>query len=139
MIVLDTNVLSEVLRPLPSGRVLQWLARQDPSTVFTTSVTQAEILYGVESLSPGKRRTRLLSAIERMFAAQFEGRILAFDEGAARVFAGIVVARETIGRPISQADAMIAAIARSQGGEVVTRNTRDFENCGIVLVNPWEA
>ena len=137
MILLDTNVLSEALQPLPSPIVLRWLAAQEPSSVFTTSVTQAEVLYGIETLPPGKRRTRLLAAVEKMFAEEFEGRILPFDEDSARAFAGIVAAREAAGRPISQLDAMIAAIARSHRAAVATRNTADFQHCGIDLINPW--
>ena len=137
MILLDTNVLSEALQPLPSPIVLRWLAAQEPSSVFTTSVTQAEVLYGIETLPPGKRRTRLLAAVEKMFAEEFEGRILPFDEDSARAFAGIVAAREAAGRPISQLDAMIAAIARSHRAAVATRNTADFQHCGVDLINPW--
>ena len=137
MILLDTNVLSEALKPLPSPIVLRWLAAQEPSSVFTTSVTQAEVLYGIETLPPGKRRTRLLAAVEKMFAEEFEGRILPFDEDATRAFAGIVAAREAAGRPISQLDAMIAAIARSHRATVATRNTADFQHCGVDLINPW--
>ena len=137
MILLDTNVLSEVLKPLPSPIVLRWLAAQEPSSVFTTSVTQAEVLYGIETLPPGKRRTRLLAAVEKMFAEEFEGRILPFDEDSARAFAGIVAARDAAGRPISQFDAMIAAIARSHRAAVATHNTADFQHCGIDLINPW--
>ncbi|MBZ5580117.1 MAG: type II toxin-antitoxin system VapC family toxin [Acidobacteriia bacterium] len=137
MIVLDTNVLSEALRPSPSAAVLHWLACQEPSGVFTTAITQAEILYGIEALPPGTRRSRLQAAIEKMFAAQFEGRVLPFDESAARSFARIAAARDAAGRPISQFDAMIAAIARSHRAAVATRNTADFERCGIPIVNPW--
>ncbi len=137
MLVLDTNVLSEALRPLPSDIVLRWLAAQQPSSVFTTSVTEAEVLYGVETLPAGKRRLRLLAAVEKMFAEEFAGRILPFDEDAARAFAKIVATRDTAGRPISQFDAMIAAIARSHRAAVATRNTADFQGCGIDVINPW--
>jgi hypothetical protein len=137
VIVLDTNVLSEALKPLPSGTVLEWLAAQTPPAVFTTTIALAEILYGVEALPRGKRRTGLLSAIERMFAAEFEGRILPFDEDAARLFGGIVASRDAAGRPISQFDAMIAAIARSHRAAVATRNTADFAGCGIQVIDPW--
>lgn len=137
MIVLDTNVLSEALKPLPSVTVLHWLGAQEPASVFTTTITQAEILYGIETLPPGKRRVRLLAAVEKMFAAEFAGRILPFDEDAARAFAGIVAARDSAGRPISQFDAMIAAIARSHRAAVATRNIADFQHCGINVVNPW--
>jgi hypothetical protein len=114
------------------------MAAQIPSAVFTTTITLAEVLYGVEALPPGKRRTRLLLAIEKMFAEEFAGRILPFDEDAARMFAGIVASREAAGRPISQFDAMIAAIARSHRAAVATRNTADFERCGIPVVDPWK-
>jgi predicted nucleic acid-binding protein len=137
VIVLDTNVLSEALKPLPSPIVLGWLAGQNPSSVFTTAITQAEVLYGVETLPAGRRRVRLLAAVEKMFAEEFEGRILSFDEDAARAFAGIVAARDRAGRPISQFDAMIAAIARSHRATVATRNTADFQNCGVDVINPW--
>lgn len=137
MIVLDTNVLSEALKPLPSGVVLRWLAAQELPAVFTTTITQAEILYGIEVLPPGKRQVRLSAAVEKMFAEEFNGRILPFDGEAARGFAKIVAARDAAGRPISQFDAMIAAIARCRRAAVATRNTADFERCGIQIVNPW--
>jgi predicted nucleic acid-binding protein len=137
VILLDTNVLSEVLKPAPAGSVLRWLGAQTPAAVFTTTITVAEVLYGVEVLPPGKRHAQLLEAVERMFAEQFDGRILPFDESAARLFPGIVVRRAAAGRPISQFDAMIAAIARSHRAAVATRNTGDFEHCGIPVVDPW--
>jgi len=139
VIVLDTNVLSEALKPTPSVEVLRWLADQTPSSVFTTAITMAEVLYGVEALPPGKRRTRLLAAVESMFTEQFEGRILPFDEAAARLFASIVAFRGAAGRPISQMDAMIAAIVCSNRAVLSTRNTTDFDRCGIQVVNPWAA
>ena len=138
MIVLDTNVLSEAVRPAPSSTVLKWLAAQDPMGVFTTTITQAEILYGVEVMPPGKRRTALSAATEQMFSKEFEGRILSFDEKSARWFASVVCGREAIGRPISQMDAMIASIARGRRAVVATRNVSDFEFCGIGVVNPWD-
>jgi predicted nucleic acid-binding protein len=107
--------------------------------VFTTAVTQAEILYGMELLPAGKRRGRLSAAIETMFAEEFEGRVLPFDEEAARVYSKIVTAREAIGRPFSQFDAMIGAITRSRGAARATRNTADFEHCSVRLVDPWKA
>lgn len=137
MIVLDTNVLTEALRPAPSERVLHWLAAQERLAVFTTTITQAEVLYGIEVMPAGKRRSRLLAAIESLFADEFQGRILPFDEDAARVFPKIVAGREAMGRPVSQFDAMIASIARSRRATVATRNTNDFEQCGVGIVNPW--
>ncbi len=137
MIILDTNVLSEVLKPSPFEAVLNWLAAQEPANMFTTAVTQAEILYGVELLPQGKRRARLSVAIQRIFAEEFESRILPFDEDAAPSFARIVAIRAAAGRPISQFDAMIAAMTHSHRAFLATRNTSDFEQCGIQLINPW--
>jgi toxin FitB len=137
MIVLDTNTVAEVLKPTPSDIVLQWLTVQLPHEVFITVTTQAELLYGVESLPGGKRKLNLAAAIERVFAERFPRRILPFDEGSARLFATIVNQRGSIGRPISQFDAMIAAIARSRNAAVATRNTRDFDGCGVRVINPW--
>ena len=138
MIVLDTNVLSEFVKPLPSNIVVNWLAEQERSSVFTTTITQAEVLYGIERLPPGKRRTQFTVAAEKMFTEQFEDRILPFDQLAARAFARIAAGRNAMGRPYSRFDAMIAAIARSQGAAVATRNTADFEHCGIEVINPWK-
>jgi toxin FitB len=137
MIVLDTNAFSEALKPAPSEIVLDWLAAQDPREVFITAVTQAEVLYGIERMPSGKRKAHLLASVERVFVERFPGRILAFQEDAARMYAKLVGHRIAIGRPISQFDAMIAAIARSQGADLATRNTRDFEGCGIRVINPW--
>jgi len=138
MIILDTNVLSESLKPSPSPIVLNWLAALDRSSAFTTTITQAEILYGMESLPAGKRRTALLAAADTIFGHEFAGRVLSFDDDAARAYAQIVSARDAVGRPISQFDAMIAAIARAHDAIVATRNTPDFHACGIALVNPWK-
>ena len=137
MIVLDTNVLSETLKPSPSEIVMRWLAAQDPSAVYITTITQAEVLYGVEVLPPGRRRTRLHSAIEHLFANEFRGRILPFDEDSARTYPKLVANRRTLGRPISQFDAMIAAICKSCDATIATRNLADFEHCGISAINPW--
>jgi toxin FitB len=137
MIILDTNVFSEALKPTPSEVVLDWLGAQDPREVFITAVTQAEMLYGVESLPAGKRKVHLSASVERVFVERFSGRIFPFDEGAARMYAKILRQREVVGRPTSELDVMIAAIARSQGAVLATRNSRDFEGCGVRLINPW--
>ena len=137
MIIVDTNVLSEALKPAPSHTVLGWLAAQEASAVYTTAITQAELLYGVEALQPGKRRTRLREAVERVLAEEFAGRILSFDEHAAREFATIVAARDAAGRPISQFDAMIAAISKNHRATLATRNASGFQDCGILVINPW--
>lgn len=137
MIVLDTNVLSEEIRPSPSPRVLRWFEEQDVLSVFTTAVTQAEMLYGLECLPVGRRRSALQLAIEKMFDEEFAGRILPFDEDAARAFAKIVAVRDALGRPISQPDGMIAAIARSRHAALATRNVADFQDCGLRIIDPW--
>ena len=138
MIVLDTNVLSEVVRLSPSPRVVRWLVEQGPASVFTTSITQAEMLYGLETLPAGKRRSVLQVALEKIFG-EFHGRIVPFDEDAARAFAKIVAARDALGRPISQFDGMIAAIAHSRHAALATRNAADFQDCGLRIVDPWAA
>ena len=137
MIVLDTNVLSEVFKPAPSKAVLRWLAAQEPLSIFATTITQAELLYGVEILPSGRRRAALMSAVEKVFAEDLRGRILPFDEDAARIFPKIVAGRDALRRPISQFDAMIASIGRSRRSALATRNTGDFEHCGLRVVNPW--
>ena len=139
MSILDTNVLSEAFKPSPSKVVLAWLAAQEPLSVFTTTVTQAEVLYGIEMLPAGKRRSALAAAVDRVFAAEFRSRILPFDEDAARAYPIIVAARNDLGRPISQFDAMIAAITRSRRASLATRNTKDFEECDLRIINPWTA
>ncbi|MGB3846717.1 MAG: type II toxin-antitoxin system VapC family toxin [Sphingopyxis sp.] len=137
MILLDTNILSEALRAAPKPRVLDWIGRQAASSLFVTTVTQAEILYGIAILDKGRRRDELAAAALLMFAEDFSGRLLAFDGDAATAFAEIAAARRGMGRPISQFDAQIAAIARSRGAILATRNSRDFEHCGIEIVDPW--
>jgi hypothetical protein len=137
MIVLDTNVLSEVLRPEPEPRVLAWLDEQPANAIFTTAVTQGEILYGIRLLADGLRRRKLWDAASAMFNDDFAGRVLSFDSDAAGHYAQIGASRRAAGRPISQFDATIAAITRSYGATVATRNDKDFELCGIDIVNPW--
>ncbi len=137
MIILDTNVLSELMRPNPSARVVAWIAKQPATEMFTTSITEAEIFYGIELLAKGKRRERLLLAAESMFAEDLGGRVFGFESDAARVFSKIAASRRTLGRPISQADAQIAAIANVRSAKLATRNVEDFMECGIDVVDPW--
>lgn len=139
MIVLDTNVLSEIMRREPDAAVAAWISARPASSLFTTTVTQAEILYGVRLLPSAKRRTRLEAVVGDMFTTDFAGRVLPFDQAAAQVYAEIAVARRRAGRPISQFDAQIAAIARSRDAGVATRNVADFEGCGIGVIDPWRA
>lgn len=138
MIVLDTNVLSELMRPHPSPRVVAWMEQQPGAQLAVTAITEAEIFYGLELLPAGKRRDRLLAAAGAMFAEDFEGQALAFDGEAARMFAKIASDRRAKGKPISLADAQIAAIARLHKATLATRNVADFQACGISLVNPWD-
>jgi predicted nucleic acid-binding protein len=137
VIVLDTNVLAELVRREPAEAVVRWLTGQRPASIFVTAITQAEMLSSVESVPSGKRRIQLAGAIGKIFTEEFAGRILPFDEEVAPVYARIVSDRRRAGRPISQLDAMIAAIARTRSASVATRNGASFAGCGIALVNPW--
>jgi len=137
MILLDTNVLSELMKPAPNPGVVRWIAARSAATLYTTSITQAEILHGVMLLPAGKRRTAFQAAAEAMFSDDFSGRILPFGTDAAPLYAQIAVARRKLGRPISHFDAQIAAIARSTGATIATRDIPDFEDCGVKLVDPW--
>lgn len=138
MIILDTNVLSELLAPSPAPAVLAWLSAQPVQSVFTTAVTEAEILYGLALLPEGRRRQALEAAVMPIFAEDLAGRVLAFDRDAARSYAAIAAHRRVIGRPISQFDEQIAAIAASRGASVATRNVADFAETGVDIVNPWD-
>ena len=138
MLILDTNVLSETMQLVPSAKVLEWWSQQQAGELFTTTVSVAEILYGIELLPKGRRRDKLLAEAEAMFVEDFAGRILPFDEDAARTFAEIATGRRAQGRPIAGFDAQIAAIARSRRATLATRNTTDFEGCGVNLANPWQ-
>lgn len=137
MIVHDTNVLSALMKPAPAKRVLAWVASQPAQSLYTTSITQAEILHGVMLLPPGRRRRAFEAAAAGMFREEFAGRILSFGSDAASPYARIAVDRRRAGRPISQFDAQIAAIASCTGASIATRNVTDFEGCRVELVNPW--
>jgi len=139
VIVLDTNVLSELMRPAPSERVVRWVAAQPATSLYTTSVTQAEILHGIMLLPSGRRRIALEAAAEAMFNEDFGGRVLPFGSEAAHPYARIAAERRRAGRPISHFDAQIAAIARSAGAAIATRNVADYDACGVQVINPWEA
>ena len=137
--LLDTNVLSELLRSAPEPMVLAWFADQSSDTLFVSAVTQAEMALGARRMPAGKRRTSLQAALGAMFSEDFAGRILPFDSAAVPAYVDIVSARRASGRPISQFDAQIAAIALHAGAQLATRNVNDFENCGVTVVNPWRA
>ena len=139
MIVLDTNVISEMMRANPAPEVAAWFARVSPSALFTTALTHAEVLYGIALVAPGRRRDDLTAAAHGMFEQDMAGRVLAFDADAARCFAEIAASRRQAGRPISQIDGQIVAIARSRGASLATRNVDDFADCGVAIINPWTA
>jgi predicted nucleic acid-binding protein len=139
MIVLDTNVVSELMKSAPEPAVMAWIDAIPGATLFLSAVTQAEILYGVALVPEGKRREGLALAARNAFETYFRGRILPFDSEAAEAFAELAAGRRRAGRPISQADAQIAAIARSRGAALATRNVPDFEGCGVEIVDPWGA
>ena len=137
MILLDTNVISELMRGEPSPQVVAWIEERPRSRLGITVITQAEILYGIELLPKGRRKHGLLTAAQTMFAEDFPGRIFPFSSEAAHAFAKISAGRQSQGKPISQLDAQIAAIVQALGAELATRNVTDFEGCGIKLLNPW--
>jgi predicted nucleic acid-binding protein len=137
LIVLDTNVISELLRPAPAETVEQWLAAQDGGSVFLTSISEAELLHGVALLPAGRRKTALAKAIKGILDEEFRSRILPFDSSAATAYAAIAAECRAAGRPLSHFDGQIAAIARAHGAAVATRNTSDFKHCGIEVINPW--
>jgi predicted nucleic acid-binding protein len=137
MFLIDTNVISELMRATPAPSVLSWFSTQDPSTLYLSAVTEAELRTGIAILPAGQRREGLKAALDATIAEDFDGRILPFDTDAAKTYAEIAANRRSAGRPIADADCQIAAIARATGMLVVTRNTRDFEGCGIDVINPW--
>ncbi|XAZ26229.1 type II toxin-antitoxin system VapC family toxin (plasmid) [Sinorhizobium sp. B11] len=137
MIVLDTNIISELLLPVPQPAVVDWLADQSPTAIFTTAVTEAEILYGLRLLPDGRRRRELESAILPIFTQDLAGRVLPFAREA-DVYGTIKPERRKAGRPISQFDAQIASITISRGAALATRNVADFGGVGLVIINPWQ-
>ncbi len=137
MIVLDTNILSELFRPAPNDRVLAWMDRQPGDLLFTTAVTRGELLFGVHCMPNGLRKETLLQGLMRILDHRFAGRILEYDRDAADTHALTAAAMRAQGRPMSYADAMIAGTVRSRGAALATRNVRDFEGCGIALIDPW--
>jgi len=136
MIILDTNVISEFARPTVSERVESWLAAQDPLELATTTVTEAELLAGIELMPNGRLRNEI--ARETLDFLNYLGpRVLAFDRDAAREYAAVVLQRRAARLATENADGQIAAIARLHGATVATRNIADFEHSGIRLINPW--
>ena len=137
VIILDTNVVSELTSAHPEPAVVAWFAGHTRTELYITVITEAELLFGVENLPSGPLRNSLAAGDERMIEVVLAGRVLPFGREAARHYAQIRAARERIGRRIGYMDCMIAAIARVNGAAVATRNVPDFENCGVEVVNPW--
>jgi predicted nucleic acid-binding protein len=138
MIILDTNVISELMRSTPQRIVLDWLSSQPLSKLSTTTINVAEITYGLARLPPGRRRSDLDMRFRAFAARGFANRVFDFDGTAAEVYGELVAARERLGRPLEGFDGLIAAIASSRGLTVATRDIADFTDCGIAVISPWQ-
>ena len=139
MILLDTNVVSEVMKTRPAEAVVAWLNGQDSEKLHVSAITIGEIAYGLRILPDGKRRSGLRERFERFVTLAFDQRVLAYDESAARIYGDLMGDRKELGLPMSVPDGQIAAIARLNHLAVATRNVFDFEHCGIDVLNPFEA
>ena len=139
MFVLDTNVLSAMMGARPVPEVAAWIAGQPEDALFTAAICQAEILAGLAVMPEGRRRSALETAARAIFTDDFGGRVLPFDRAAAEAYADIFAARRRAGRPAAPLDLMIAAVARASGASVVTRDIGGFENCGVAVIDPWQA
>lgn len=139
MIVLDTNVVSELMRPAPDASALQWVDAQATDTLWLCSVVTGELLYGVARLPDGRRKQQLAKALQAIIHEDFDQRVLPFDLEASLVYADIVARQESLGQPVTMADAQIAATCLRHNATLATRNLRDFEELGLALVNPWVA
>jgi predicted nucleic acid-binding protein len=137
VIVLDTNVISELMRPQPEPRVLAWADGLDPDAVAITTMNEAEILHGIARLSDGRRKRALQQSWEGLIAELFVGRVWGFSSEAAHWYAELLSRRERLGRPMAAADAVVAATALAQGAQLATRDHADFADVGLELINPW--
>jgi toxin FitB len=138
MIILDTNVISEAMQPIPDERVARWLCFAPGAELFTTAVTEAEMRYGAQRRHEGRKKRELEELVERIFSVRFAGHILPFDSAAAKAFPFVLIEMQRHGRAYSVPDAQIAAIARAQNATVATRDTGGFALSGISVINPWE-
>jgi len=138
MIIVDTNIVTEVMKDSPTHAVVSWLNDQETSTLFLTSITIGEVRYGLRIMPQGRRRLRLEQGFERILAEAFAGRVLPFDEEAARHYGDVMGRRKEIGRPVGVLDGQIASIARANGCAVATRNVKHFVECGIEIINPFD-
>ncbi|MDE2837320.1 MAG: type II toxin-antitoxin system VapC family toxin [Chloroflexota bacterium] len=138
MFVLDTNVLSELMLAAPDPRASAWADGEPGQTLYTTAISESEIRVGIALMPEGRRRRELAATAERLFEELLAGHVLPFDRRAAHAYAAIGATRRAAGREYHTRDCQIAAIARANGAAVATRNVRDFRDCGIEIVNPWE-
>jgi toxin FitB len=138
LIVLDTNVVSEMMRPAPDANVLNWLNVQVADELWLNSVVVSELMFGIARLPGGARKRHLADTFAVMLSEDFAGRILPFDLEAALIYAELAAGCEAKGRPVAMADAQIAAVCLVQGAKLATRNLKHFEGLGLVLVNPWD-
>ncbi len=139
MLILDTNVVSELMRDAPNQGVIEWLDVQPRQAVWITAITVMELHHGVQSLAPGRRKSALQVALDRLTADKIEDRVAVFDDAAAKVTAIIAAERRRLGRQGELRDTMIAGIAAASGAALATRNTRHFDDLAITLINPWTA
>jgi toxin FitB len=137
MFILDTNIMSAMMSLHPPREVMTWVDGQDEELLFTTSISEAEILSGLALMTEGRRRRGLVTAAVAIFAHEFAGRVLAFDTTATAAYAELFAARRRIGKPTAAMDLMIASIARTYGAAVVTRDASGFDGCGLTIINPW--
>ncbi len=137
MIILDTNAVSEPLKPLPNAQYMHWFAAQPIDSLYLTSITVAEMLTGIAKMPAGKRRNAVQTGISKQVFPLFDGRVLNFDAACAAFFAEVIVRANRTGNDIAFEDAAIAAIALTHRFQLVTRNVRDFKGTGVALINPW--
>ena len=138
MIILDTNVISELMREVPDASVANWVQQIEGKNFALTVITIAEILRGIERLPKGRRRQKLEQNFQAFIQAGFSGRLLSFDEPAALLYGKLAACREKAGFTVDPVDLMIASIAQQHHASIATRNTKDFEGCGLILINPWQ-
>ena len=137
MIIIDTNVISETMKLRPDSRVITWLDRQDVQTVYMTAISLADLSFGIESLSEGKRKEALRDGLEQLVSEFFESRVLAFDRGSALTYGLLLGQARVVGKSVSMADGQIAAIAKQHGFSVATRDVNPFVELGVATINPW--
>lgn len=138
MIVLDTNVVSEIMRPRPEPAVLAWVDAQTSSELWLTAVGAAELMFGVARLDDGVRKQQLARTVSAMLETDFAGQVLPFDLAAASVYAQLVAQRERMGQSIAMADAQIASVCLAHGAILATRNQKHFDGLGLTIINPWD-